>query len=215
MAHHILIVDHDAIDRAALGRAVEAAGYSVVTAASGVEALRLARAQPPDAAVINLALPGMSGLDLCRRLWAVDSALPVIPLLPAAVAEGGELVVKPVGGEALLARLRQRLRGPAPSEPTVMRFADLSLDTAAREARRDGRPITLTTMEFELLRLFLQHPRQVLTRDLLYERVWGHDFEGQSKVLDVYVYYLRRKLETGGEPRLIHTVRGAGYILRE
>jgi two-component system response regulator MprA len=218
MARHILLIDADIGHRAALQHALEAAGYSVAATGSGIEATRLARAQPPDLAVVDLALAGMSALEVCRRLWALDGTLPIIPLIPLLGGETErhpEFLTKPVAAELLIARIRQRARGPAPSEPQALEFADVRLDMAAREARRGGRPIALTAVEFELLWLFLQHPRRVLARDLLYERVWGHDFDGQSKVLDVYVYYLRRKLEAAGEPRLIHTVRGAGYVLRE
>jgi two-component system response regulator MprA len=215
MARHILLIDADDVHRATLQRALEAAGYAVAATASGIEATRLARAQPPDLVVVDLALAGMSALEVCRRLWALDGTLPIIPLLGGEAERRPEFLTKPVAVELLIARMRQRSRGPAPSEPQALEFADVRLDMAAREARRGDRPIALTAVEFELLWLFLQHPRRVLARDLLYERVWGHDFDGQSKVLDVYVYYLRRKLEAAGEPRLIHTVRGAGYVLRE
>jgi two-component system response regulator MprA len=215
MASQLLLVDTNDADRAALQRVLETAGYTVAVATSGVEALRLVRAEPPDLVIVRFGLMGQPGLEICRRLWAIDAALPIIPLLKGADDLPEEFLIQPIATEALLARIRQRLHRAAPNEPRLLQFADLRLDTAAREARRGGRLIRLTTTEFDLLWLFLQHPRQVLTRDLLYERVWGHDFEGQSKVLDVYIYYLRRKLEAGGEARLIHTVRGAGYILRD
>jgi two-component system response regulator MprA len=215
MARHILLIDADDPHRARLQRALEEAGYSVAATASGMEATRLARAQPPDLAIVDLGLTGMSALEVCRRLWALEGALPVIPLLSGDEARNPDFLSKPVVAETLIGRVRQRSRGPAPSEPQALEFADVRLDMAARDARRGERPIALTAVEFELLWLFLQHPRRVLSRELLYERVWGHDFEGQSKVLDVYVYYLRRKLEAAGEPRLIYTVRGAGYLLRE
>jgi two-component system, OmpR family, response regulator MprA len=215
MARHILLIDADDSQRATLQRALEAAGYSVAATESGIEATRRARAQPPDLAVIDLALADMSALEVCRRLWALDGTLPIIPLLGGATERNPDFLTKPVAADALIARIRQRARGPAPSEPQALEFADVRLDMAAREARRGERPIALTAVEFELLWLFLQHPRRVLSREVLYERVWGHDFDGQSKVLDVCVYYLRRKLEAAGESRLIHTVRGAGYVLRE
>jgi two-component system response regulator MprA len=126
-----------------------------------------------------------------------------------------DYLVKPFAFSELLARIRVRLRRREPGEERELRFADLRLDTAAREAWRGERTIALTTTEYELLRLFLLHPRQVLTRDRIYERVWGYDFVGESKVIEVYVRYLREKLEAEGEPRLIHTVRGAGYVLKE
>jgi two-component system response regulator MprA len=215
MATQILVVDDDDVARSAVQHQLEEAGYTVLVAAGSGEALRLARLQPPAVALINLALAGASGLELCRRLWAVDPALPIIPLLASHAPPTADVLIKPVRAEVLLARVRRRLRERAPTDGELLQIADLRLDTAAREAWRGERHIALTTMEFELLWRFLQHPRQVLSRDFLYERVWGHDFEGESKVLEVYVHYLRQKLEAGGEPRLLHTVRGSGYVLRE
>ena len=215
MDAHVLIVDRDDALRTALADALTAAGYTVAVAAGSAEALRLAGAQPPAVAVVNLLLADGAGLDTCRRLWAANPNLPIIPLLERDAAVPDDFLVKPVAGDVLLARIDRYLRRRSPAAPAALQFADLRLDTATREAWRGQRPITLTTTEFELLFRFLQRPRQVLTRDFLYEHVWGHDFAGESKVLDVYVHYLRQKLEAGGEARLIHTVRGAGYVLRE
>jgi two-component system response regulator MprA len=213
MATHILIIDNDEAFGAALQRDLEAAGYAVMRAASSGEAVRLARHQPPDLAIVNLLLPGLDGLEACRRLWAIHASLLILPLIgPDPIPD--DYLTRPVTSEAVLARIR-RLRGRSLDEPRSMQFADLRLDVALRQARRGPRPISLTTTEYEVLHVFLLHPRQVLSRGFLYERVWGHDFEGESKVLELYIHYLRTKLEAAGEARLLHTVRGAGYILRE
>ena len=221
---NMLLVDDDEEIRASLRRSLALEGYKIAQAADGSEALRLAREAPPDLVVLDVMLPEVDGLEVCRRLRAADETLPIIMLtardaVPDRVAglENGadDYLVKPFAFEELLARIRVRLRRRDPSNRTELRFSDLRLDTAAREATRGERRITLTTTEYELLKLFLQHPRQVLTRDVIYERVWGYDFGGESKVIEVYVRYLREKLEAGGEHRLIHTVRGAGYVLRE
>jgi len=221
---NILLVDDDDEIRASLRRSLALEGYSIAQAADGAEALRAARDAPPDLVVLDVMLPEVDGLEGCRRLRAADETLPIIMLtardaVPDRVAglETGadDYLVKPFAFEELLARIRVRLRRREPGSRTELRFADLRLDTAAREASRGERRINLTTTEYELLKLFLQHPRQVLTRDVIYERVWGYDFGGESKVIEVYVRYLREKLEAGGEARLIHTVRGAGYVMRE
>jgi two-component system response regulator MprA len=221
---NILLVDDDEEIRASLRRSLSLEGYKIAQAADGAEALRLAREEPPDLVVLDVMLPEVDGLEVCRRLRAADGTLPIIMLtardaVPDRVAglETGadDYLVKPFAFEELLARIRVGLRRREPSSRTELRFADLRLDTAAREATRADRRFTLTTTEYELLKLFLQHPRQVLTRDVIYERVWGYDFGGESKVIEVYVRYLREKLEANGELRLIQTVRGAGYVLRE
>ena len=221
---NILVVDDDEEIRASLRRSLSREGYRIAQAADGAEALRMAREAPPDLVVLDVMLPEIDGLEVCRRLRAADDTLPIIMLtardaVPDRVAglETGadDYLVKPFAFEELLARIRVRLRRQEPGARAELRLADLRLDTAAREATRSERRIKLTTTEYELLKLFLQHPRQVLTRDIIYERVWGYDFGGESKVIEVYVRYLREKLEAGGEPRLIHTVRGAGYLLRE
>jgi DNA-binding response OmpR family regulator len=224
MVARILVVDDDEEMRASLRRGLALEGYAIKLAADGREALRQARDTPPDLVVLDLMLPELDGLEVCRRLRAADDELPIIMLtardaVPDRVAglETGadDYLVKPFAFEELLARIRVRLRRREPEGRHELRLADLRLDTASREARRGERRITLTTTEYELLKLFLEHPRQVLTRDVIYQRVWGYDFEGESKVIEVYVRYLREKLEAGGEPRLIHTVRGAGYVMRD
>ena len=224
MAAHVLVVDDDEAIRTTLRRNLAYEGYRVTIAADGDEALRQIRDEAPDLAVLDIMMPRLDGLEVVRRLREADERLPVILLtardaVPDRVSglESGadDYLVKPFAFDELLARIRVRLRRHEPDAARELRFADLSLDTAAREARRGDRPIALTTTEYELLRLFLQHPRHVLTRSQIYERVWGYEFVGESKVIEVYVGYLRDKLEAAGEPRLIQTVRGAGYVLRE
>ena len=224
MSARILVVDDDEAIRTSLRRGLALEGFRVGQASDGAEALRQAREELPDLVVLDLMLPELDGLEVCRRLREADDSLPIIMLTARdAVSDrvlgleigADDYLVKPFAFEELLARVKVCLRRREPGTRRELRFADLRLDTAAREAWRAGRRITLTTTEYELLHLFLQHPRQVLTRDVIYERVWGYDFGGESKVIEVYVRYLREKLEADGEPRLIHTVRGAGYVLRE
>jgi two-component system response regulator MprA len=190
----------------------------------GLEAVRRIRDSPPDLVVLDVMMPGLDGIEVVRRLRRGDAELPVILLtardaVPDRVAglDAGadDYLVKPFALSELVARIRVRLRRQEAMRDADLRFSDLRLDVAGREARRGERPITLTNTEYELLRLFLLHPRQVLSRERIYERVWGYEFVGESKVIEVYVRYLREKLEAAGEPRLIHTLRGAGYVLKE
>ena len=220
---HILIVEDEGEIAGYLRRGLAFEGYSVEIATSGPAALTAARERPPDLVVLDIMLPGLDGLEVARRLRSA-SDVPIIMLtardsVPDRVAglEAGadDYLVKPFAFEELLARIRVQLRRREGGGRQELRFADLRLDTGTREAGRGARTIALTSTEYELLKLFLEHPRQVLTRDLIYERVWGYDFGGESKVIEVYVRYLREKLEAAGEPRLIHTVRGAGYVLKE
>jgi two-component system response regulator MprA len=192
-------------------------------AGSGEEALAAARDSDPDLIVLDLMLPGLDGLEVCRRLRRGLNT-PILMLTArdqvrdkVAGLEAGadDYLAKPFEFDELLARVRALLRRAVPEGPEVLRFADLNLDTATREVLRDERPLQLTAREYELLEFFLRHPRQVLTRDLIFQRVWGYDFLGESNVIDVHVRALREKLEAGGEPRLIQTLRGAGYALRE
>jgi DNA-binding response OmpR family regulator len=244
VAASILLVDDDDELRTSLRRGLALEGYRIRLAADGQEALSQARNEAPDLVVLDLMLPELDGLEVCRRLRAADDDLPIIMLTARdAVADrvaglengADDYLVKPFAFEELLARIRVCLRRAETLERTEPRlgeqrfderrlaelrradlhFADLRLDTAGREAWRGERRIALTTTEYKLLQLFMRHPRQVLTRDQIYERVWGYDFQGESKVIEVYVRYLREKLETEGEPRLIHTLRGAGYVLRQ
>jgi two-component system, OmpR family, response regulator MprA len=221
----ILVVDDERAVRESLRRALELEGYEIELAADGEEALyRLESASQPDALVLDVLMPGVDGLEVCRRLRRSGSSLPVLMLTARAEVENrvegldagaDDYVTKPFALEELLARLRALLRRTTTDGTEVLRFADLELDPGTREVKRGGEPIELTRTEFSLLELFLLNPRQVLTRSVIFERVWGYDFGFSSNSLDVYIGYLRRKTEAGGKPRLIHTVRGVGYALRE
>jgi two-component system response regulator MprA len=221
----ILVVDDERAVRDSLRRALELQGYEVELANDGAEALaRLAENGQLDAVVLDILMPGIDGLDVCRQLRRRGNSVPVL-MLTARDAVGDRVegldagaddyVVKPFALEELLARLRALLRRISPAVDGVLRFADLELDTGTREVRRGGDRIELTRTEFNLLELFMVNPRQVLTRSIIFERVWGYDFGFASNSLDVYIGYLRRKTEDGGKSRLIHTVRGVGYALRE
>ena len=224
MAGHVLIIEDEANIADFLRRGLLYEGYSVEVAPDGETGLVAARDRPPDIVILDLMLPGIDGMEVCRRLRAA-SDVPILMLtakdaVPDRVAglDAGadDYLVKPFDFEELLARLRAILRRRAPPpEQEILRFADLTLNPATREVWRGNRAIDLTAKEFDVLELFMRHPRQVLTRDILYERIWGYDFSGESNIIEVYVRYLRTKLEAGGEPRLLHTVRGVGYVLRE
>lgn len=223
-AARILVVDDDDEIRASLRRGLTAAGFIVVPVADGAAALGMIRESPPNLMVLDIMLPGLDGLDVVRRLRQGDDELPVILLtardaVPDRVAglDAGadDYLVKPFALSELVARIKVRLRRREAGASADLSFADVRLIPSAREAVRGGRPIALTATEYELLRLFLLNPKQVLTRDRIYERVWGYEFVGESKVIEVYVRYLREKLEAAGEPRLIHTLRGAGYVLKQ
>src|SRR5579859_112388 len=225
MNAHILIVDDDSRVTSALRRTLTYEGYSVSTALDGEGALTLARTKPPDLVILDLMLPGIDGLEVCRRLRAADDGIAVLMLTARdAVADrvtglesgADDYLVKPFALEELLARVKALLRRHSPPDVAraVLCFADLELDAATRQAKRGERIIELSTTEYELLALFLRNPRMVLTRDLLMDRIWGRDFEGGPNVLEVYIGHLRNKLEQHGEQRLLQTVRGAGYVLR-
>ena len=222
----ILVVDDEPAVRESLRRALELEGYEIELAGDGEEALyRLNDEAQPDAVILDVMMPRLDGLEACRRLRRAGSRLPVLMLtardevrsrVAGLDAGADDYVVKPFALEELLARLRALLRrSGANGTGDVLRFADLELDPGTREVRRGGDPIELTRTEFALLELFMLNPRQVLTRSVIFERVWGYDFGFASNSLDVYIGYLRRKTEAGGKPRLIHTVRGVGYALRE
>jgi two-component system response regulator MprA len=221
----VLVVDDERAVRDSLRRALELEGYDVELAADGEEALeRLAQNGEPDAVVLDILMPRMDGLEVCRRLRREGHRLPVLMLTARDEVENrvagldagaDDYVTKPFALEELLARLRALLRRTTSGSGEVLRFADLELDPKTREVRRAGEPIDLTRTEFSLLELFLLNPRQVLTRSVIFERVWGYDFGFSSNSLDVYIGYLRRKTEAGDRPRLIQTVRGVGYALRE
>ena len=223
----ILVVDDERAVRESLRRALELEGYEIELAADGSEALyRLEGDVEPDAMILDVLMPGVDGLEVCRRLRGSGSKLPVLMLTARTQVEdrvegldagADDYVTKPFALDELLARVRALLRRTTLEEGggEIIRFADLELDPATREVKRGGRPIELTRTEFSLLELFMRNPRQVLTRTIIFERVWGYDFGYASNSLDVYIGYLRRKTEDGGEPRLIQTVRGVGYALRE
>jgi len=221
----ILVVDDERAVRDSLRRALELEGYDVELAANGEDALeRLSSNGEPDAVILDILMPKMDGLEVCRRLRREGHRLPVLMLTARDEVENrvsgldagaDDYVTKPFALEELLARMRALLRRTSSGSGEVLRFADLELDPGTREVRRDGEPIELTRTEFSLLELFLLNPRQVLTRSVIFERVWGYDFGFSSNSLDVYIGYLRRKTEAGGWPRLIQTVRGVGYALRE
>jgi two-component system, OmpR family, response regulator MprA len=221
----ILVVDDEPAVRESLRRALQLEGYAVELAEDGEQALERVSANGVDAIVLDVSMPRLDGLEACRRLRAGGSALPVLMLtardevsdrVAGLDAGADDYVVKPFALEELLARLRALLRRAVPDGGgDVLRFADVELDLGTREVRRGGEPIELTRTEFSLLELFLRNPRQVLTRSVIFERVWGYDFGFGSNSLDVYIGYLRRKTEAGGKPRLIQTIRGVGYALRE
>ena len=223
----ILVVDDERAVRDSLRRALELEGYDIELAADGSEALtRLTEngESQPDAVILDVLMPGIDGLEVCRRLRRHGNRVPVLMLTARDEVEnrvGGldagadDYVTKPFALEELLARIRALLRRASESSEELLRFADLDLDPGTREVRRGGERIELTRTEFALLELFMRNPRQVLTRSIIFERVWGYDFGFASNSLDVYIGYLRRKTENGDRPRLIQTVRGVGYALRE
>lgn len=217
----VLVIDDDPKIVSMLRRALAYAGYQVRTALSAAEGLARALEDPPELVILDVMLPDISGFEVCRRLRQ-GSEVPILMLTAKdevddrvhGLDEGADdYLVKPFALQELLARVRVLLRRARP-EPKVLRYADLALDTGTREAQRTSRSVSLSAKEFDLLSLLLRHPRQVLTRDAIMDQVWGYDFDGESNVLEVYIGYLRSKLEAGGEPRLIHTVRGAGYVLK-
>ncbi|MDQ1361155.1 MAG: two-component system, OmpR family, response regulator MprA [Acidimicrobiaceae bacterium] len=220
----ILVVDDDPSVSAALNRALRLEGYEVAVAGDGPVALEEIAVRPPDAVVLDIQLPTLDGLEVCRRIRAAGDDTPVLMLtardaindrVQGLDAGADDYLVKPFALAELLARLRALLRRRHDDAGEILRFADLELDPGSREARRGDREFTLTRIEFDLLELLLRHPRQVLTREVILDRVWGYSFDSGTNSLAVYVGYLRRKTEEGGEPRLIHTARGVGYVLRE
>jgi two-component system, OmpR family, response regulator MprA len=221
----ILVVDDERAVRESLRRALELEGYEIELAEDGARALqRLEAEAEPDAVVLDVLMPGVDGLEVSRTLRRKGSKVPILMLTARTQVEdrvegldagADDYLTKPFALEELLARVRALLRRTGDGTGETLRFADLELDPGTREVMRGGERIELTRTEFSLLELFLLNPRQVLTRSLIFERVWGYDFGFASNSLDVYIGYLRRKTEAGGKPRLIHTVRGVGYALRE
>jgi two-component system, OmpR family, response regulator MprA len=224
MAMRVLVVDDEPAVRQALDRALRFEGYETETADDGIAALAAHAQRPADAIVLDVAMPRMDGLEVCRRLRSAGDATPILLLTARAAVDervagldagADDYLVKPFALEELLARIRALLRRSAPLDDNeVLRFADLSLDPGTRDVRRGGRRIELTRTEFLLLELLLRNARQVLPREVIFDRVWGYDFGANSNSLEVYIGYLRRKTELEGESRLIHTVRGVGYVLR-
>jgi two-component system, OmpR family, response regulator MprA len=220
----ILVVDDDPAVRRSIDRALRLEGYEVVAVSSGGEALGALAQTPPDAVILDLGLPDLDGLTVCRRMRSVGDDTPVLMLtardavddrVQGLDAGADDYLVKPYALAELLARLRALLRRRFEGEGGLLRVGDLTLDLSTREGQRGDRTFALTRIEFDLLEMFLRHPRQVLTREVLLNRVWGFDFDSGTNSLAVYAGYLRRKLEEGGEPRCIQTVRGVGYVLRD
>ena len=221
----ILVVDDERAVRESLRRALELEGYEIELAEDGSQALERLEAEPePDAMVLDILMPGVDGLEVSRTLRRKGSKLPILMLTARTQVEdrvegldagADDYLTKPFALEELLARVRALLRRTSDGTGETLRFGDLELDPGTREVTRGGERIELTRTEFSLLELFLLNPRQVLTGSLIFERVWGYDFGFASNSLDVYIGYMRRKTESGGKPRLIHTVRGVGYALRE
>ncbi|MBE9004500.1 response regulator transcription factor [Fortiea sp. LEGE XX443] len=224
MTAHILLVE----DETKLARFVQlelsSENYTVSVAHDGITGLTVARESSPDLVILDWMLPGLTGLELCRRLRATGSKVPVILLtakdevsdrVAGLDAGANDYVVKPFSIEELLARIRAHLRRTQEADADLLQFEDLKLNRCTREVFRSQRSIELTVKEFDLLEYLLTHPRQVFTRDQILEKVWGYDFMGDSNIIEVYIRYLRLKLEENNEKRLVHTMRGVGYVLRE
>jgi two-component system, OmpR family, response regulator MprA len=221
----VLVVDDEPAVRRALERALRLDSYDVALAADGEEALDALAVTPADAVILDVAMPRLDGLEVCRRLRQSGDRTPVLMLTARDAIDdrvqgldvgADDYLVKPFALRELQARLRALLRRSGDgTDGETLRYADLELDPVAHEVRRGDRVIDLSKTEFSLLELFLKHPRQVLTRSTIFEHVWGYDFGPTSNALGVYMGYLRRKTEAGGEPRLLHTIRGVGYVLRD
>ena len=222
----ILVVDDEPAVRRALERALRLENYEVQLAADGEQALDALARDPADAVILDVAMPGVDGLEVCRRMRRAGDRTPILMLTARDAIDdrvkgldvgADDYLVKPFALRELQARLRALLRrtGDGAGENEILRYADLELDPVAHEVRRGERLIDLSKTEFLLLELFMRHPRQVLTRSTIFENVWGYDFGPTSNALGVYMGYLRRKTEAGDETRLLHTVRGVGYVLRE
>ncbi|NJR49588.1 MAG: response regulator transcription factor [Leptolyngbyaceae cyanobacterium CSU_1_3] len=224
MTDNILLVEDDPKLAEFIRTELSLEGYHVTVASDGMQGLTIAREAQPDLLILDWMLPGISGLDLCLRLRKTGFQAPIILLtardeVPDRVtglnAGADDYVTKPFSIEELLARVKARLRRVHPEEPDVLEFEDLSLNRLTREVHRATHLIELTAKEFDLLELLLRHPRQVLTRDQILEKVWGYDFMGESNIIEVYVRALRIKLEANHAKRLVHTIRGVGYVVRE
>ncbi len=224
MAKKILVVE----DEVKLARFIEleltSEGYQIALAHDGMTGLAILRESSPDLAILDWMLPGLSGLEICRRLRATGNSIPIILLtakdeigdrVAGLDAGADDYVIKPFSIEELLARIRAHLRRTQESGGQFLQFENLTLNPSTREVYRGNRAIELTAKEFDLLEYLLSHPRQVLTREQILERVWGYDFMGDSNIIEVYIRYLRLKIENAGERRLIHTVRSVGYVLKD
>jgi DNA-binding response OmpR family regulator len=222
MQQHILVIDDDPAVTSLLKRGLSYEGFAVNTATCGTEGLTMARERPSDLVILDVMMPGLSGFEVLARLRAADEQVPVLMLTgrdaPTDQVQGLEsgaddYVVKPFTFDVLLARIRALLRRRQADHPAILRFADLLLDTGSHLVQRGQRQVPLTSLEFRVLHELLLHPQQVLSKGVLLERIWGYDFD--ANVVEVYVKQLRQKLEAAGEPRLIHTIRGVGYVLRQ
>ncbi len=223
-SERVLVIEDEARIAQFIERGLIYEGYRVSVARDGQTGLMNARDNPPDLVILDWMLPGLDGLEVCKRLRAA-SDVPILMLtakddvkdrVTGLDAGADDYLVKPFSVDELMARVRALFRRSAPvSRPEILRYADLTLDTGTHRAYRGEKPIDLTAKEYELLELFMRNPRQVLTRDVIFDRVWGYDFGGESNIIEVYVRYLRQKTEADDMPRLIHTVRGVGYVLRE
>lgn len=219
----ILVVDDDSEILDVLSRGLTFEGYDVETAENGEKAIARFKESAPDLVLLDVMMPGIDGLEVAREIRTMrDTPILMLTAKDAVTdkvagldAGADDYIVKPFEFEELLARVRAHLRRKTPTEVQILQFADLVLNTATHEVRRSSQLIELTSKEFELLMLFLQHPRQVLNREFIYDKVWGYDFGGESNIIEVYVRYLRSKLEGNNRSKLIHTVRGVGYVLRE
>lgn len=218
---HILVIDDDAAVTSLLKRGLSYEGFAVATTQSGAEGLAFARENPVDLVILDVMMPGLDGFEVLRRLRAADAQLPILMLTAKDAStdqvqglESGadDYVIKPFTFDILLARIHVLLRRKHVDHPAVLRFADLTLDTGSYTVHRSQREVSLTSLEFKVLREFLIHPQQVLSKEILLDRIWGYDFD--ENVVEVYVKQLRQKLEASGEARLIQTIRGAGYVLR-
>ena len=223
MNERILIIEDDPAILKVLQRGLAYEGYTVDVATDGRTGLNLAHDHHPDLVILDWMLPGMDGLEVCRRL-RLQGGLPILMLtakdtiqdrVQGLDAGADDYIVKPFNLDELTARIRALFRRTQTERNQVYQFGDLTMDSDSRQVTRGKRLVPLTAKEFELLELFLRHPRQVLTREVIFDRVWGYDFGGESNVLEVYIRYLRQKLEAEDESRLIHTVRSVGYVLRE
>ncbi len=232
MRESILVIDDDERILSMLKRSLSFEGYLVQTATNGKAGLAEMVDRDPDLVILDRMMPELDGLEVCRRIRASGSTVPVLMLtardevsdrVDGLDAGADDYVIKPFAMEELLARVRVQLRrkqdmierSGKQDRPSILQFEGVKLDPSTREVIRDGRLLELTTKEFDLLRLFMQQPRHVLTRDLIMEKIWGYDFSGESNVMEVYIATLRQKLEEQGEARIIQTVRGVGYVLRK